>query len=48
MTYALFACSVWLCSPEPLRDRLSLNQCKALAVTMTVEGVQLKCVRRKA
>ena len=47
MTYALFACTLWMCAPEPLREGLRIEQCRALKVTMAVEGVKYRCFRRE-
>ena len=45
MTYAIFACTLWFCAPEPLRSEISHELCQALKLTMQVEGIQYKCER---
>ena len=45
MTWAIFACTLLSCAPEPLRAGIaSLDRCKVLAAEFDpVPGIEYKC-----
>ena len=45
---ALFACTLWLCAPEPLIPTLpSLAACHVKARAMAVPGVMYRCLENR-
>lgn len=43
--YLLFACTLFMCAPEPLAEAQTLKKCHVKALELAVEGVKYRCLK---